>query len=114
MFTRIELLNGNVYYENKNVLIKKYILETINPLNNIRSQYDISIYFNNQKEFKDKFIVKDMFGLDFSFDTFNDANNFAYKTIADKIEKQDEEIRQIRAYIDSKKKKKRRRIKYEK
>ncbi len=105
MFTRIELLNGYIYYENKNVLIKKYIMEYINPLNNIRSQYDVSIYFNNQEEFKDKFIVKDMFGLNISFDTFNDANNFAYKTIADKIEKQDEEIRQIKAYIENKKKK---------
>lgn len=105
MFTKIELLNGHIYFENKNVLIKKYIMEYINPLNNIRSQYDVSIYFNNQEEFKDKFIVKDMFGLNISFDTFNDANNFAYKTIADKIEKQDEEIRQIKAYIESKKKK---------
>ena len=105
MFTKIELLNGNIYYENKNVLIKKYIMEYINPLNNTRSQYDVSIYFNNQEEFKDKFIVKDMLGLNISFDTFNDANNFAYKTIADKIEKQDEEIRQIKAYIESKKKK---------
>lgn len=105
MFTKIELLNGHIYYENKNVLIKKYIMEYINPLNNIKSEYDISIYFDNQKDFKDKFVVKDMFGLNISFDTFNDANNFAYKNIADKIEKQDEEIRQIKLYIESKKKK---------
>lgn len=105
MFTKIELLNGNIYYANVNVLIKKYIMEYINPLNNVKSEYDVSIYFDNQKDFKDKFVVRDMFGLNISFDTFNDANNFAYKTIADKIEKQDEEIRQIKVYIDSKKKK---------
>lgn len=105
MFTRIELLNGCIFYENKNVLIKNYTMEYINPLNNIKNQYRISIYFNSQEEFKDKFVVKDMFGLNISFDTFNDANNFAYKTIADKIEKQDEEIRQIKTHIESKKKK---------
>lgn len=109
MFTKIELLNGNIYYANENVLIKKYTMEYINPINNIKSEYDISIYFDNQKDFKDKFVVRDMFGLNISFDTFNDANNFAYKTIADKIEKQDEETRQIKAYIDSKKKKNQRR-----
>lgn len=80
-------------------------MEYINPLNDMKSEYDICIYFNSQEDFKDKFVVKDIFGLNISFDTFNDANNFAYKTIADKIEKQDEEIRQIKAYIESKKKK---------
>lgn len=105
MFTKIELLNGHIFYENKNVLIRKYIMEYINSVNNIKSEYDISIYFNSQEEFKDKFIVKDMFGLNMSFDTYNDANNFAHKIIADKIEKQDEEVRQIKSYIESKKKK---------
>lgn len=111
MFTKIELLNGHIFYENKNVLIRKYIMEYINPLNEIKGEYDISIYFNSQEEFKDKFVVKDMFGLNMPFDTYNDANNFAYKTIADKIEKQDEEIRQIKAYIESKNKKPKKEIK---
>ena len=105
MFTKIELLNGHIFYENKNVLIKNYVLNLINPVNEVKSEYNLSIYFNSQEDFKDKFVVRDMFGLNISFDTFNDANNFAYKTIADKIEKQNEEIRQIKAYIDSKKKK---------
>lgn len=105
MFTKIELLNGHIFYENKNVLIKNYVLNLINPVNEVESEYNVSIYFNSQEDFKDKFVVRDMFGLNISFDTFNDANNFAYKTIADKIEKQNEEIRQIKAYIDSKKKK---------
>lgn len=105
MFTKIELLNGHIFYENKNVLIKNYVLNFINPINEVKSEYNVSIYFNSQEDFKDKFVVKDIFGLNMSFDTFNDANNFAYKTIADKIEKQDEEIRQIKTYIESKKKK---------
>lgn len=105
MFTKIELLNGHIFYENKNVLIKEYILNYINPVNEVKGEYRVSIYFNSQEEFKDKFVVKDMFGLNISFDTYNDANNFAYKTIADKIEKQDKEIRQIKAYIENKKKK---------
>ena len=46
MFTKIELLNGHIYYENKNVLMKKYIMEYINPLNNVKSEYDLSIFSN--------------------------------------------------------------------
>ena len=103
MFTKIELENGYIFYGNEKVLVREYILKYINPLNKIESEYRIKIYFNSQIDFKDVFTVEDIFGLKMIFDTFNDANQFAYKTLADKIIQQNEEIRQIKTFMEKQK-----------
>lgn len=104
MFTKIELENGYILYGNEKVLVREYLLKYTNPVNKIESEYKVNVYFNSQIDFKDKFTVEDIFGLKMIFDTYNDANQFAYKTIADKVIQQNEEIKQIKTYMEKQKK----------
>lgn len=75
MVTKLELDNGNIWYNNNKTEIKRYHLEYNNKTNGVTTTLEISIFYSNTN-IKDEFIVFDLYD-ETSFDTYNDANTYA-------------------------------------
>lgn len=110
MFTVLEFKNGKIRFDNSKVLLREYYFEYTNPVNYVKSEYRLKIYFDTTMNFMTNyagiFIVEDLFGLRRLFDTFKDADTFAYSEMYNKYNKAEEESKEIEVYVAKHSKKK--------
>ena len=93
MITRIELETSTISYLNEKIKIRTYHYKHFNPVSEcLAGEIDINIYFDGKDE---KFIVNTLIDEDIVFDTFRDANTYAYRKIYDFKCKLDELVEQV-------------------
>lgn len=110
MFTVLEFNNGKIKFDNSRVLLREYHFEYTNPVNYVKSEYRLKIYFDTTMNYMTNyggiFIVEDLFGLRRLFDTFKDADTFAYSEMYNKYNKAEEESKDIKAFVEKTEKRK--------
>lgn len=104
MITRIEFdENSTVWYGNDKILIRTYEYDHKNPINDLTLAYlYIKIHFNGENN---KFTVSSFIEDTVEFDTFKDADTYAWKKIHEYYNKSCEMIETIKKYNEKKVKK---------